>query len=50
MEFPRIMTESVSFYTVVEVAEMLRVWSDTVRSWLLQDELRGVKLPGGDSR
>ena len=35
---------------VREVAESLRVWPDTVRQWLQQGKLRGVKLPGGDWR
>ena len=45
-----IMPEDNVFLTVPEIAEMLRVWPDTVRVWLQREKLRGVKLPGGDWR
>lgn len=37
-------------YTVAEIAELLSVKVSTVRTWLANGGLRGVKLPGGDWR
>ena len=40
-------TNQTAFLKVSEVAELLKVWPDTVRLWLHAGKLRGVKLPGG---
>ena len=37
-------------FTVAEVAELLSVRISTVRTWLANGELSGLKLPGGDWR
>ena len=42
--------EEVAFFTVGEVAKKLRVWPETVRMWLQEGSLVGVKLPGGQWR
>ena len=36
--------------TVADVAKTLKVLPVTVRVWLQQGKLRGIKLPGGDWR
>ncbi len=32
------------YYTVAEVARLLRIKEDTVRSWLRNGQLRGIKV------
>lgn len=42
--------EMLAFLTVNQVAESLQVRPETVRLWLQETKLHGVKLPGGDWR
>lgn len=44
------MDDLAEFFTVRDVSQMLRVWPETVRGWLAQGKLKGLKLPGGDWR
>ena len=39
-----------TYLTVSEVAHALKIWPETVRAWIHQGKLGGVKLPGGDWR
>lgn len=45
-----VMAQDAVFLTVVEVAQLARVWPDTVRIWLQRGKLKGKKLPGGGWR
>lgn len=36
--------------TVSEAAERVRVHPETIRGWLKEGYLKGIKLPGGDYR
>ena len=37
-------------YTPMEIAKLLSVKVDTVRTWLRTGKIQGVQLPGGDWR
>lgn len=42
--------EKSEYLTVREVADIVKVWPETVRSWLHEGKLKGSKLPGGEWR
>ncbi len=44
------MLEINAFMTVNDVAQLLKVWPQTVRIWLRDRKLKGIKLPGGEWR